>query len=378
MSGDASGENRVVDDEARLLAEGGHAVSLWEPEPDGLPRGAMQSVSAGVGAIWSSGAARHIRSRIRSHRPDVVHLHNLYPALSPSVIRVATQEHVPVVVTLHNYRLLCLPGILRRDGQACESCVGHLPLAGVVHRCYRDSLMGSAAVAGSLMLHRGMGTFGRVSSYLAVSGFVRDKYIEGGFDPASITVKSNFAWPTPRRTGVGSAFVFAGRLAEDKGPSTLIDAWRPAFGRLIVAGDGIEEAALRAAAPPEVEFLGRVSPARVQALLGEARALLVPSRSFEGQPRSIIEAYAAGVPVIASRVGAIPEVVEDGGSGVLVDTNDGWSAALAELATDDEANQRMGERALALWEERFAPKRALSELEAAYESARARASRSNE
>lgn len=365
MTGPVSGENRVVDDEARLLADGGHQVDLWEPIPDDEAMGALDLARTGLGSIWSRSAAATIRGRIRRSRPDVVHVHNMYPLLSPAVIRVARAEGVPVVVTLNNYRLLCLPAILRRDGATCELCVGHVPWRGVRYGCYRGSRAASAAIATSLTLHRGVGTFDEVGLYLAATEFVRGKHIEGGFDPDRVWVKPNFAWAAPRRTGPGDSFLFVGRLSEEKGAGLLVDMWRPEFGRLLVRGDGPQEDELRARASAEIEFVGRMDDDGIQRLMQQARAVLVPSLSYEGLPRSISEAFAAGVPVVASRIGAIPEVVEDGVSGLLVEGPGEWPAALTRLL-DDETSERLGEGAHAAWRLSLGPERNLQELEAAY------------
>ena len=204
-------------------------------------------------------------------------------------------------MTLHNYRMLCLPATCIRDGEICELCVGHVPWRGVVHRCYRGSVLGSAALATSLTAHRAVGSFDHVSLFLPVSGFVRDKHLEAGFSRDRMWVKPNFCWPRPRRDGAGDYFLYAGRLAPEKDVRILLEAWRAMAGyRLIVVGDGPEMEASRSIAPPGVEFRGTVEPEEVSELLTGARALVVPTRCNEGGPRSVIEAYSAGVPVIAT------------------------------------------------------------------------------
>ena len=168
-----------------------------------------------------------------------------------------------LVVTLHNYRMLCLPATCIRDGEICELCVGHIPWRGVVHRCYRGSVLGSAALATSLTAHRAFGTFDHVSLFLPVSGFVRDKHLEAGFSRDRMWVKPNFCWPRPRRDGAGDDSLYAGRLAPEKDVRILLEAWRGMAGyRLIVVGDGPEMEASRSIAPPGVEFRERSRPRR--------------------------------------------------------------------------------------------------------------------
>lgn len=360
LSGSVSGENRVVEDEVRLLREGGHEVAVFAPEPQAdKVRG---RAVLGVGSVWSSSAVRSVRRLIARHRPDIVHVHNLFPMLSPAVIRAASDE-APVVMTLHNYRLHCLPGTLFRDGRACEDCVGHVPWRGVVHRCFRGSGPASAALASSLTLHRAIASFDRVRLFLAVSGFVRDLHVRAGLDPSRIRVRQNFSWPLPLRVGPGEYFLYLGRLSAEKGVRDLLEAWRDVDAPLLIAGDGPLERELGAWASAHVRFLGVLDPVQSAASLARARALVVPSVCFEAGPRVAIEATACGVPVIASRSGSLPEIVRDDVSGIVVPPGDWPSlAAAAQRLLDDAESERLGRGAARDWQERFTPERGLESL----------------
>jgi glycosyltransferase involved in cell wall biosynthesis len=378
LTGAVSGENRVVEDETRVLREGGHEVTSWTPEP--VPpdqQGMLALVRTSGEALWSRRASAQLRSLLDDRRPEVVHFHNLYPMLSPAVIRAADGLGVPVVMTLHNYRLFCLPATLERDGQVCERCVGHLPLQGVRFRCYRNSVAGSAVVATSLGLHRGLRSFERVRRFLPVSRFVQDKYVEAGFDGQRMRVKPNFAWEGPRRTGPGSFFLYAGRLSREKGVVELVSVWRSEFGRLLIVGTGPEGDRVRAAAASSdaggsVECMGAVSPESLRELIAHARAVVVPSVGLETSGRVIMEAYASGVPVVANRIGALPEAVEEGVSGVLVAPGDraGWIEAVRGLG-EDARSLHLGEGAATLWAQRYSPALGLRHLESAYAEAMA-------
>jgi glycosyltransferase involved in cell wall biosynthesis len=363
-SGASSGENRVVEDEVELLRSAGHDVRLWAPMPDDATTGSR--IGLAMSAVWSRPAVSEVRRLAGVFRPDVIHVHNLFPMLSPAVLRSA---RAPVVVTLHNYRLLCLPAVFLRDGRACEDCLGKFPWRGVVHRCYRGSAGGSAALAASLGVHRRMGTFAHVAMFLAVSEFVRRKHVEAGFDPARIRVKPNFGAAQPRREGPGEDFLFLGRLSEEKGLDRLVSVWGDVPARLIVVGDGPERARLEAMAPDTVEFRGSVPPDEVPAHLARARALVLPSICYEGAPRTVVEAYAAGVPVVANRYGALPSVVANGVTGLLVEPGDadGWTAALRSMM-DDATSQELGEGAHAAWRTGYSPEQGIADLEAAYEA----------
>jgi glycosyltransferase involved in cell wall biosynthesis len=366
-----SGENRVVDDEARLLLDGGHDVQLWDPSP---AVGGLALVRTAAGAVWSRSASTEIRRLVQATGAEVVHCHNLFPVLSPAVLRAAASEGAAVVVTLHNYRMLCLPADFRREGLPCEDCLGHVPWRGVVHRCYRGSALGSGALATSLALHRTLGTFDAPRMFLAVSRFVRQKHIDAGWAPERITVKPNFSWPAPRRDRLGDYFVYLGRLSQEKGIAELVTAWRGIPAKLLVVGTGPQESEMRSVAPPQVEFRGLVAATEVPSILAGARALMVPSMCYEGQPRSVLEAYAAGRPVVAHRIGGLPEVVIDGETGLLVDPADerAWSDAVLRLLDDGEA-ERLGEGAYRCWKDHYSPKRGLQLLEVAYREALAKA-----
>lgn len=366
LSGPVSGENRVVEDEASLLSEGGHEVDLYAPSPHDT--GATNSLQLAAKTVWSLSATRELRRRIASFKPDIIHCHNLFPMLSPAVLRVP--DRPAVVMTLHNYRLMCLPATLLRDGEICELCVGRNPLPGVRHRCYRGSLPGSGALAASLTFHRHINSFDRVNLFLAVSDFLRSKHIDAGLPKERIQVKPNFAWSMPQRDGAGRYFLYMGRLAPEKGVRSLLEAWRGVAEPLMIAGSGPDEHALRSEAPSGARFLGPVAPGRIPELLRNARAVLIPSIWYEGAPRAILEAYAAGVPVIASRIGGLAEVVDDGISGLLVDPGDhsAWQAAARSLL-DDRRSEQLGRGAYAMWQRHFSPDRALHNLEKCYEQA---------
>jgi glycosyltransferase involved in cell wall biosynthesis len=359
LSGDVSGENRVVVEEASLLEKAGHDVVTFTPSArvDDGPLALARD------AIWSAQSVQEVHRLVDDFRPEVLHVHSLYPALSPAILR----GPLPIVMTLHNARLLCLPATLLRDGRLCELCVGRTPWRGVAYRCYRDSRPASAALAASLVLHRSLRTFDRVDLFLAVSAYVREKHVQGGFEPGRIRVRPNFVQPGVRRVGPGGPFVVLGRLTREKGVDTLLRGWGEA--PLEIVGDGAERALLERMAPPSVRFRDAIPAGEVPSLLAKARALLIPSRS-ESLPRVVVEAFAAGVPVVASRVGGLPELVEDGANGLLVDAEDtaGWRAAV-DLLLDDSQSSRLGAGAFATWEARHSPATGLAELERAYADA---------
>jgi glycosyltransferase involved in cell wall biosynthesis len=364
LSGPASGENRVLADDIQLLTEAGHEVRSWTPSPGTSPG---ERARAAVQAIWSVEAVAQVKELVGSWGAEIVHCHNLFPLLSPAVIREADAQGAGVVMTLHNYRLMCLAGSFFRAGRTCEDCLGRVPWRGVAHSCYRGSVLGSGVLATSLSMHRGLKTFDRVDRFLAVSDFVRNKHVEAGIAADRLVVTPQFAWPTERREGPGDYFLYLGRLTREKGANALIEAWESRLGKLVVVGDGPELSHLRAVASPAVDFRGLAPADAVPALLRGAKALLVPSLTNDPAPRSVAEAYAAGVPVLASRRGGLPEAVQDGESGMLIapGATEEWIAAVERLA-DERESVRLGEGALRRWSERHRPEHSLRRLEDVY------------
>jgi glycosyltransferase involved in cell wall biosynthesis len=361
LSGVASGENRVVEDEIRLLRSAGHEVEAWQPSVEPSTSGLQMAADA----VWSRSSARALRRLLDGREPEVVHVHSLYPRLSPSILR-AVPRQIPVVMTLHDFRLMCLPATYLRESSICEDCAGRLPWRGVVHACYRSSRPASAALAASVAVHRWLDTFSRVALFLAVSRFVRDKHVQAGMEPGRLRIKGNFAWPTKRRDGAGGPVVFLGRLSAEKGIEPILRAL-PGGLDLVIAGDGPQRRRLEQQAGKAVTLLGQIEPGEVAGFLRSARALVVPSLCYEGQPRVILEAFAAGVPVLASRIGGLPELVDHGVNGYLVEPGieSAWHDAL-ERISDDSQSRRLGSAAYLTWRQRFTPDSAIRELEAVY------------
>jgi glycosyltransferase involved in cell wall biosynthesis len=365
------GEDAVVRAEAALLAEAGHEVVPFLAEN---PVGPGPTAAAMLASPWNPAAARRLRAAAQRARPDVAHVHNTWFALTPSVVAALDGMGVPVVVTLHNYRLLCANASLFRDGHPCQDCVGTHPWHGAQHRCYRGSAVSSAAVAATISLNRAIGTWDRhVRLFLALNDFARDRFVAGGLPADRVRVKPNSVADPGRRAGPPSAsrtVLFAGRLVPEKGAGVLLEAWRrlaPSGLELVVAGDGPMRAELERRPPPSVRLLGQLEPAAVRDWMLRSRALVFPTWLYEGQPMSVLEAFAAGLGVLASRLGGNAELVGGLGDGWLTPAQDpdALAARLAALA-DDDLVDRAGAAARRLYEERFAERHNLRALEAAY------------
>ena len=350
------GEDSVVDSEAELLREHGHQVELmiWDNE-------AIKTLSplrAAGRTIWSSDSTHRVTDAIQRLRPDIVHVHNSFPLASPSVYWAADKAGVPVVKTLHNFRLLCPQAMLLRDGKVCEDCLGKVPWRAVRHRCYRDSAAASAACASMLTAHRVMGTWRhRITRYIALNRFGRDKFIEGGLPAERIVIKPNFVAAEPPRGDVArDGLLFVGRISAEKGIATLADAARLVpEARIRVVGSGPADGLLKGIA--NVELLGPQPAAEVMAAMARAVALLMPSVWYEGFPRTLVEAYSQGLPVIASRIGALGEVIEPHRTGLLFEAGsaEGLAARIRTALADPAAMRRMGTTARQTYETLYTP-----------------------
>jgi glycosyltransferase involved in cell wall biosynthesis len=369
------GEDTVVRAEAALLRAAGHEVVTYQTEN---PENPVATMGALVGSAWNPLAARAVSRAVKRIRPDIAHIHNTWFALSPAVVWSLHQAGVPVVMTLHNYRLVCANAQLYRDGRPCELCVGSHPWHGVRHRCYRGSALQSVPVAATIAVNGRLGTWrDQVDHFLVPSAFARSVLVRAGLPADRIQVKPNFVEdPGPRRRPASASptVLFVGRLVAQKGIDVLLDAWRRTGGgglRLAVIGDGPLQAELEGRRVPGVRFEGRLPPSAVRDQLLAGRALVFPSRSYEVQPLVVLEALAAGLPVLGSDLGGTPELLEPLGPGWLAPAGDpvGWAAALTRLG-DAERIGAAGARARARYEQTFTPAAAITALETAYRQAR--------
>ncbi len=314
------GEDRVFEDEAKLLEQHGHEVIRYTVSNDEID--SMNPLSAAVRTIWNRRTYSELRTLLRKERPAVVHFTNTFPLISPAAYYAARKERVPVVQTLQNYRLICPGSLLMRDGQICEDCLSkRIKWPAVLHGCYRGNRLASACVSTMLATHQAMGTWRKlVSRYVVATEFGRQKFIEAGFRPEQIAVKPNFVDPIPPcGSGTGEHFVFVGRLAPEKGIDTLLAAWTKFTGTLKILGDGplADKVARFATQHEHVQWLGHQPAEVVRQEVAAATALLVPSIWYEGLPKTIMEAFSVGTPIIGSDLGAMSEVVTPGKTGLL-------------------------------------------------------------
>lgn len=370
------GEDAVVEAEAAVLRAAGHTVIEHAAvNPDGT----LASARALGTSAWNRKAAAAVVAAAREGDVDVAHVHNTWFSLTAAVVAALDRAGIPVAATLHNYRLLCVNAQLFRDGGPCEDCVGSTLLHGVVHRCYRGSAAASAVAAAAIGLNRRTDTWERhVTRFLALNEFARGRFVAGGLPAGRIVVKPNFvADPGPRDLppSTSRTVLYVGRLTEEKGVRTLLEAWalaQPSDLELLVVGDGPLRASLAADAPPGVTFTGFQPSEEVSRSMFAARALVFPSRWYEGQPVTVLEAMARGLPVLASDLGGTPELLAGQGRAWLARPGDtvAWAAALHRLQGDgaDDRVDTGGAAGRVSYEAGFTPAAGLRGLEGVYEA----------
>ena len=322
-SSSPSGEDAVFRNERQLLIDNGSDVISYERFNDDIDESSFEKrVKLALDGAWSRQSYKDISALIRKHRPTIAHFHNTFPQISPSAYKACQDNGVPVVQTLHNYRFICPAAVLMRDGKPCEECIGTSLLPALRHRCYRGSLAATGAQVWTIASNRWRGTYrNQVNRYIALTQFAARKLAAGGLPGGRIEVKPNFLPEAPPAgKGEGGYAVYVGRLSEEKGVRTLLTAWKEIPGLpLKILGDGPLRQAMETQARQDgldVEFLGFRAREDILDIVGQGALQIVPSEWYEGFPMVILEAYACGTPVVASRIGSLEEIIVEDKTGV--------------------------------------------------------------
>ena len=368
----SGGEDSVVADELALLRRKGHEVIELRRDNHEIP--AISRPSLAVQTLWSHATQDQALALLREHRPAVVHVHNTFPLISPSVYWACARAGVPVVQTLHNFRLACPQAMFLRDGKVCESCLGKMPWPAIAHGCYRNSRVQTAVVVGMLALHRSLGSFEqKVTRYIALTEFSKAKFIQAGLPAQRIVVKPNFADVPPplRDQKPRNGLLFVGRLSAEKGIDVLREAWRGCGDTTTLRVAGTGPAASLLQGQQGVEMLGLRSQEQVKADMQAAIALVVPSICFETFGLVVVEAFGAGLPVIASRLGSLAELVEHGKTGLLFDPGDALDLRRTMQWARDHPHRmaQMGGNARARYESHYTSDNNYEQLMTIYRSA---------
>jgi glycosyltransferase involved in cell wall biosynthesis len=390
------GAEAYMEDLADLQIGAGHTVSFFgmahplnthleyashypdhielEPPPASL----RERVRGAARMLYSTSASRGMDAVLAAFQPDVVHLHNIYHQLSPSVLRPVARRLVPAVMTLHDYKLACPTYKFLDHGNLCQACLGGHFQNAILRRCKDGSLSSSAVMAGELFVHTITRAYSPVQIFICPSRFLAGRMQAAGVFPRRLRHVPHFidTAGVPVKTSPGGNVLVAGRLSEEKGVDTAIRAIGRLDGAALdIAGTGPEEGSLRnlanSVAPGRVRFHGLVDKEEMQRLMLAAAVVVVPSRWYENQPMVVLEALARGVPVVGSALGGMPELIEPGATGDLVPANDheALASALAGYVADPERAFAMRERARATIVNGFSPERHLERIDAMYAEA---------
>lgn len=362
------GEDACFRAEADLLEGLGEEVRRIEFTNDSIPerpRG-INAAKLAMSTVWSTASRARLREVVDHFQPDVVHFHNTFPLVSPGAYSAVRKSGAAVVQTLHNFRLLCPGATLFRDGQPCETCIGK-KLAGpaVAHGCYRGSRSQTAVVTAMLTTHHLKKTWMHdVDRYIVLTEFAKGLFVKGGFPDSLLSVKPNFVNRQMRVADrLSNDFIFVGRLAPEKGIDTLLDVATllKSNVKIRIIGDGelLNKVQETSHISPVIESLGRRDTAAVSDAMSRARALIFPSTWYEGFPVTIVEAFASGLPVIASRLGSMAEIVKDGYTGLLFAPGDASDLCSKILWAADHPDDmiRMGANARREYELRYTPEK---------------------
>ncbi len=361
------GEDLVVEAEIKLLSQHGHGVKLYEENNKSIT--AMSKVRLATETVWSFRTQKNLRKIIEQFQPNIIHVHNTFPLISPSIYWTASQYGVPVIQTLHNFRLLCPQAMLLRKERICEDCVGCLPWRSVLHKCYRESFLQTAVVASMLTMHRLIKTYeNKVSAYIALTDYSKNKFVQGGMSAKKIYVKPNFVnihYPESKKRKRG---LFVGRLSPEKGLACLMSAVKHIPGLNVdIIGTGEMAGTLESCA--QFKLHGWKDPKEVQDAMCSATYLVVPSIWYETFGLIVIEAFANGLPVIASRIGALSELVSDGKTGLLFEPGSAESLAEKIAWAENHPDEliSMGESARQEYEKKYSSQTNYEQLRSIYE-----------
>lgn len=380
------GENVVFETEGALLSSNGHFVERLIFD-NATIRTFIDKLLAGLRVIYNPASARALRHKIVHFNPEIIHVHNFIPLVSPSIFSVAKEFNIPTILTLHNYRLICPSATLVYKGKIYERSIHSIfPLDAVVKGVYRESRAQTAAIAIMVSWHNLVGTWRhKVDFYIALSKFAKEKFKTSALaiPEARLVVKSNFVPDFGKGDNKrNDELLFIGRLVEEKGIEVLLRATRILQFNLTIIGDGpLRKSVLDAARTNRnIHYLGFQDKASVAGHLKKCKALIFPSIWYEGFPLAILEAFSTGTLVIASRLGAMAEIIQDGVNGLLFDAGDEAALAnkIAEVDTDPARARLLAQNARLSYLQHYTPEKNYSLIMGIYRKAISLKKQSNE
>lgn len=347
------GEDTVFHNEVNMLEKNGHKVTKYTRHNDEIKSGVLSKLKLGIDTIFSFKTYKEVKKLIDENDIDVVHVHNTLPLVSPSIYYAARAKRVPVVQTIHNFRLLCPGATFTRNGEICEDCVSKGLEQSLMHRCYRGSLAQTFIMYAMLKFHRVIGTYDKIN-YITLTEFNKNKLLSLVKDESKIYVKPNFVEKIDKAERVlEDYFVYIGRLDDIKGINFLVETWKEIDQAidLYVIGTGPEEEKVKKFIEENniknIKLLGFMRREEAFKIIEKSRAIIVPSKWYEGFPMTIAESFSLGVAVIGSKIGNIESIIENEKNGLLFENSnkDNLKDAVECIFYNKELNQKLGNNA---------------------------------
>jgi glycosyltransferase involved in cell wall biosynthesis len=319
------GEDLVLEMEKLMLEKYGHEVIQFVAHNNEI-----NSFSKKIKMLFNFRRSKKfdnlLFNKLTKELPDIVHFHNIYPLLTPSIFSVCKKLNIPIVQTLHNFRMMCINGLFYRNGSICEDCSYKTPYSGLFHKCYRDSYLASFSMTDSLRYHNRKNTWNNdVDAFIVLTEFAKEKFEHYGVSNKKLFVKPNFMPDneTLRISGNKNDYVlYVGRLSKEKGILWLLEAWKSIDVPLIIAGDGPLSSEVVNSNNPNIKYVGLLERNQLSDLYSDASMLVMASEWYEGFPMVIIESLSHGVPVIVPDIGGLGDVINDSINGYVYRSKD--------------------------------------------------------
>lgn len=316
------GEDTVVENEMRLLKNHGHNVDLYTQSNSQI-NGLFSKIKTAIYSSYSKDIYKYFNTKKISDKYDIIHVHNFFPLITPSIFYAAKNNGIPIVMTLHNYRLICPSGLLMHKDKIYEKSIKYGPYSTIFDKVYRNSFIGTFFLAKMIHDHKKKGTWNNtIDKLIALTNFGKKKFIESGINESQLVVKPNFVHDSNKNQLKKENYaLFVGRISKEKGIMVLLEAWKEIDYKLIIIGDGPLKNEVINTNNKNIIFLGQKNKTEVTELMQKASFLVMPSTWYEGLPMVLIESFCAGLPVIASKIGTLEETVENNVTGLHFKTN---------------------------------------------------------
>ena len=364
-----TGEEAVVEEERKVLTENGHEVIQYIKDNSELKQSSKLVKARMLFSLnGSTVVAKEFGELLKQENPDICHVHNTFPIITPIVYQVCKENNVPVVQTLHNYKMVCTNSLLFRDGEVCEICLNKSLYNSIKYKCYRDSYFATAAQANVIQTHRNRGTWDKlINKYICLTEFQKNKLIAGGMNSDQMVVKHNFLSEEGMNIERGSYFLFVGRLNDSKGLQDLLHLFRQnKTARFILIGKSDDPKIFDRFT--NVKYLGEQERNVVLEHMRKCKAVLFPSKYYEGMPMVILEAFSHKKPVIGRNTGAMTSMIEDGFNGLKYDNTEDFIKSVNRFEHDDHLTESLGNNAFLDYQEKYSRSKGYENLINVYTS----------